>query len=184
MKCASCEQNQIYSGFAEAEYLRHSQSTIFLCQSAAGGGCVGRLWRLRAAALRVLTEERIFRNCILADLRSAGSHCKNSGSSDGSGASARSDRAKSEVFRDRSASAGGDTRYFSRCLIFWCFWIKPKARKKESKRIFFRSILRETILPLRLCVSCKEWIYHLLSPKGGAKSVRQAKSCGKLTAPR
>ena len=131
MKCASCEQNQIYSGFAEAEYLRHSQSTIFLCQSAAGGGCVGRLWRLRAAALRVLTEERIFRNCILADLRSAGSHCKNSGSSDGSGASARSDRAKSEVFRDRSASAGGDTRYFSRCLIFWCFWIKPKAQKKK-----------------------------------------------------
>ena len=56
-------------------------------------------------------------------------------------------------------------RYFSRCLIFWCFWIKPKARKKESKRIFFRSILRETILPLRLCVSCKERIYHLLSPK-------------------
>ena len=75
-------------------------------------------------------------------------------------------------------------RYFSQCLIFWCFWIKPKARKKESKRIFFRSILRETILPLRLCVSCKERIYHLLSPKGGAKSVRQAKSCGKLTAPR
>ena len=26
--------------------------------------------------------------------------------------------------------------------------------------------------------------YHLLSPKGGAKSVRRAKSCGKLTAPR
>ena len=34
-------------------------------------------------------------------------------------------------------------RCFSLCLIFWCFWIKPKARKKESKRIFFRSILRE-----------------------------------------
>ena len=64
-------------------------------------------------------------------------------------------------------------RCFSLCLIFWCFWIKPKARKKESKRIFFRSILRETILPLRLCVSCKERIYHLLSPKGGAKSVRR-----------
>ena len=174
MKCASCEQNQIYSGFAEAEYLRHSQSTIFLCQSAAGGGCVGRLWRLRAAALRVLTEERIFRNCILADLRSAGSHCKNSGSSDGSGASARSDRAQTaQILRDRSASAGGGTRYYSPCLIFWCFWIKTKARKKESKRIFFRSILRETILPLRLCVSCKERIYHLLSPKGGAKSVRR-----------
>ena len=28
-------------------------------------------------------------------------------------------------------------RCFSPCLIFWCFWIKPKARKKESKRIFF-----------------------------------------------
>ena len=157
MKCASRGQNQIYSGFAEAEYLRHSQSTIFFCQSAAGGGCVGRLWRddaalrmgrLRAAALRVLTEERIFRNCILADLRSAGSHCENSGSSDGSGASARSDRVKSEVFRDRSASAGGDTRYFSRCLIFWCFWIKPKAQKKNfERRKIFRSILREASRP-------------------------------------
>ena len=110
---------------------------------------------------------------VLAGLRPAGSHCENSGSSDGTGASARSDRAKSEVFRDRSASAGGGTRYYSPCLIFWCFWIKTKARKKESKRIFFRSILRETILPLRLCVSCKERIYHLLSPKGGAKSVRR-----------
>ena len=157
MKCASRGQNQIYSGFAEAEYLRHSQSTIFFCQSAAGGGCVGRLWRddaalrmgrLRAAALRVLTEERIFRNCILADLRSAGSHCENSGSSDGSGASARSDRVKSEVFRDRSASAGGDTRYFSLCLIFWCFWIKPKAQKKNfERRKIFRSILREASRP-------------------------------------
>ena len=39
-------------------------------------------------------EERIFRNCILAGLRPAGSHCENSGSSDGSGASARSGRAK------------------------------------------------------------------------------------------
>ena len=104
--------------------------------------------RLRSAALRVLTEERIFRNCILAGLRSAGSHCENSGSSDGSGASARSDRAKSEVFRDRSASAGGDTRYFSRCLIFWCFWIKPKAQKKNfERRKIFRSILREASRP-------------------------------------
>ena len=121
----------------------------------------------------------------LAGFRPAGSHCENSGSSDGSGASARSDRAQTaQILRDRSASAGGGTRCFSQCLIFWCFWIKTKARKKESKRIFFRSILRETILPLRLCVSCKERIYHLLSPKGGAKSVRQAKSCGKLTAPR
>ena len=128
MKCASCEQNQIYSGFAEAEYLRHSQSTIFLCQSAAGGGCVGRLWRddaalrmgrLRAAALRVLTEERIFRNCILAGLRSAGSHCENN------------------------------------------------------------LILTSGSIPyLRFDFSCEEQVYHLLSPKGGANSVRQAKTSG------
>ena len=68
---------------------------------------------------------------VLAGLRPAGSHCENSGSSDGTGASARSDRAKSGVFRDRSASAGVVTRYFSLCLIFWCFWIKPKAQKKK-----------------------------------------------------
>ncbi len=128
MKCASCGQDQIYSGFAEAEYLRHSQSTIFLCQSAAGGGCVGRLWRddaalrmgrLRSAALRVLTEERIFRNCILAGLRSAGSHCENN------------------------------------------------------------LILTSGSIPyLRFDFSCEEQVYHLLSPKGGAKSVRQAKTSG------
>ena len=79
---------------------------------------------------------------VLAGLRPAGSHCENSGSSDGTGASARSDRAKSEVFRDRSASAGVVTRYFSPCLIFWCFWIKPKARKKENVQQK-KSILRE-----------------------------------------
>ena len=31
---------------------------------------------------------------------------------------------------------------------------------------------------LRFGVSCEERIYHLLSPKGGAKSVRQAKTSG------
>ena len=66
--------------------------------------------------------------------RPARSHCENSGSCDVIGASARSDRAKSEVFRDRSASAGVVIRYFSPCLIFWRFWIKPKARKKNFKR--------------------------------------------------
>ena len=84
----------------------------------------------------------------MAGLRPAGSHCENSGSSDGSGASARSDRAKSEVFRDRSASAGGDTRYFSRCLIFWCFWIKPKAQKKSEIDSLF---LWESSVPLIGC---------------------------------
>ena len=63
----------------------------------------------------------------LAGLRPAGSHCEKS---DDTCASARSDRAKSAVFRDRSANAGVVARYFSRCLIFWCFWIKPKAQEK------------------------------------------------------
>ena len=48
----------------------------------------------------------------------------------------------SAVFCARSASAGGGTRYFSQCLIFWCFWIKPKARKKENVQQK-KSILRE-----------------------------------------
>ena len=66
----------------------------------------------------------------LAGFRPAGSHCEKSGKSDDTCASARSDRAKSGVFRDRSASAGVVARYFSPCLIFGCFWIKPKAQKK------------------------------------------------------
>ena len=37
----------------------------------------------------------------------------------------------SAVFCARSASADGGTCYFSQCLIFWCFWIKPKAQKKK-----------------------------------------------------
>ena len=70
---------------------------------------------------------------VLAGLRPAGSHCENSGSSDGSGASARSDRAQTaQILRDRSASAGGGTRYYSPCLIFWCFWIKTKAQEERK----------------------------------------------------
>ena len=71
---------------------------------------------------------------VLAGRRPARLYCENSGRSGGSGASARSDRAKSGVFRDRSASAGVVTRYFSLCLIFWCFWLDPKAQKKENAR--------------------------------------------------
>ena len=105
-------------------------------------------------------------------------HCENSGSSDGSGASARSDRAKSEVFRDRSASAGGDTRYFSRCLIFGAFGSSQKHRKRilREEKFFDRFFGKHP--DLRFGVSCEERIYHLLSPKGGAKSVRQAKTSG------
>ena len=101
------------------------------CGVSQGGGC-GALHATMIICLRPH----------MAGLRPAGSHCENSGSSDGTGASARSDRAKSEVFRDRSASAGVVTRYFSPCLIFWCFWIKPKARKKENVQQK-KSILRE-----------------------------------------
>ena len=73
--------------------------------SPADGGC-----RSSAAA-----EERIFRNCILAGFRSAGSRCENN-----------------------------------------------------------PILTSESIPHLRLGVSCKERIYYLLSPKGGAKSVRRA----------
>ena len=74
---------------------------------------------------------------VLAGLRPAGSHCENSGSSDGSGASARSGRAKQRSLLCPLSERRWRHPLFSRCLIFWCFWIKPKARKKESKRIFF-----------------------------------------------
>ena len=49
----------------------------------------------------------------------------------------------SGVFCARSASADGGTCYFSPCLIFWCFWIKPKAQEKLRKGRTSRSILRE-----------------------------------------
>ena len=84
----------------------------------------------------------------LAGLRPAESHCENSGKSDDTCASARSDRAKSAVFRDRSANAGVVARYFSPCLIFWCFWIKPKAQKKSEIDSYF---LWESSVPLIGC---------------------------------
>ena len=50
-------------------------------------------------------------------------------------------------------------------------WLDSKAQKK--------SILTSGSIPhLRLGVSCEERIYHLLTPKGGAKSVRRAKKSG------
>ena len=49
----------------------------------------------------------------------------------------------SAVFCARSASAGVVTRYFSLCLIFWCFWIKPKAQGKNLYEKTFRLIFRE-----------------------------------------
>ena len=61
---------------------------------AAGGAMPPSAWAAAGFRSSAAAEERIFRNCILAGLRPAGSHCENSGSSDGSGASARSGRAK------------------------------------------------------------------------------------------
>ena len=54
----------------------------------------------------------------------------------------------SAVFCARSASTGVVTRYFSRCLIFWCFWIKPKAQKKSEIDSLF---LWESSVPLIGC---------------------------------
>ena len=101
-------------------------------------------WRsLRCAAHNDDLLRFEFLSSHLAGLRPAGSHCENSGKSDDTCASARSDRAKSAVFRDRSANAGVVARYFSPCLIFWCFWIKPKAQEKSERRKISRSILWE-----------------------------------------
>ena len=54
----------------------------------------------------------------------------------------------SAVFCARSASADGGTCYFSPCLIFWCFWIKPKAQKKSEIDSLF---LWESSVPLIGC---------------------------------
>ena len=73
----------------------------------------------------------------MAGLRPAGSHCENSGSSDGSGASARSGRAKQRSLLCPLSERGWRHPYFSPCLIFWCFWIKPKAQKKSEIDSYF-----------------------------------------------
>ena len=144
-------QCQIYSNIAERKYLRQAKDTksrkqckliCFLPRrnilgaakvrfsfvsprpaedvpDAAGGAMPPSAWAAAGFRSSAAAEERIFRNCILAGLRPAGSHCKNN------------------------------------------------------------LILTSGSIPhLRLGVSCKERIYHLLSPKGGAKSVRQAKTSG------
>ena len=84
----------------------------------------------------------------MAGLRPAGSHCENSGSSDGSGASARSGRAKQRSLLCPLSERGWRHPYFSPCLIFWCFWIKPKAQKKSEIDSLF---LWESSVPLIGC---------------------------------
>ena len=59
------------------------------------------------------------------------------------------------------------------------FGSNQKHKKKNFKqRKISRSILREVSPHLRFGFSCEEQIYHLLAPKGGAKSVRRAKKSG------
>ena len=59
------------------------------------------------------------------------------------------------------------------------FGSSQKHKKKNFKqRKISRSILREVSPHLRFGFSCEEQIYHLLAPKGGAKSVRRAKKSG------
>ena len=63
-------------------------------------------------------------------------------------------RRKSGVFCARSVSAGVGTRCFSPCLIFWCFWIKTKAHKKEyapQKKSILRKEFRRQDRLRRIC---------------------------------
>ena len=63
-------------------------------------------------------------------------------------------RRKSGVFCARSVSAGVVTRCFSPCLIFWCFWIKTKAHKKEyapQKKSILRKEFRRQDRLRRIC---------------------------------
>ena len=111
-------------------------------QSAAGGG--GELPASRRDAERSQTEfggppsrssagrDLLSHSLAPADIQYSiahkKTHCEKCGKSDGRGGSARSDRAKSEVLRDRSASDAARARSFSPCLTFWYFWVKPKVR--------------------------------------------------------
>ena len=151
------EAMQINLLFAEAKYSRCSQSAISLCQSAAGGGCAGRRRRSDApSAWAAAAEERIFRNCILAGLRPAGSHCENSGSSDGSGASARSGRENDGQQASAEAACG-------LCRAATVEAVQSFASQQRS----LLCPLSEHLRPIPTEVPCGHFWRHLLSPKGG-----------------
>ena len=117
------EAMQINLLFAEAKYSRCSQSAIFLCQSATGGGCAGRRRRSDAALCMGGCGLPLFGCGRRANL--------------------------SKLYFGRPPVCGiALLPLFSLCLIFWCFWIKPKAQKKNfERRKIFRSILREASRP-------------------------------------
>ena len=122
--------------------------------SPADGGC-----RSSAAA-----EERIFRNCILAGLRSAGSHCENSGSSDGIGASARSGSAK-----QRSLLCPLSERGWRHLLLFAVLdllVLLDQAKSTEEKNTRQKkSVLREEF-------RCEDRLHRIC----GSKSAEHARS--------
>ena len=80
---------------------------------------------------------------------------------------------KSAVFRDRSANAGVVARHFSRCLIFWCFWIKPKAQEKNLREEKFPDRFFGKIPTFSSGISCKKIFTTFCHQKGGAKNVPQ-----------
>jgi len=81
-------------------------------------------------------------------------------------------RRKSGVFCARSVSAGVVTRCFSQCLIFRCFWIKPKAQEKSERRKTIGLIFREASRPFDSAFPANSSFYHLLLPKGGCGALR------------
>ena len=110
----------------------------------------------------------------MAGLRPAGSHCENSGSSDGSGASARSGRAK-----QRSLLCPLSERRWRHPLLFAVLdllVLLDQAKSTEKSEID-SLFLWESSVPLIGCF-LRGADLHLLSPKGGAKSVRRAKNSG------
>ena len=81
--------------------VRCAQLRLFVCVR------TWQIYGLRECTAKIADE-------VTASARAPGAGVQNSG-----------------VFCARSASTGVVTRYFSRCLIFRCFWIKPKAQGKE-----------------------------------------------------
>ena len=87
-------------------------------------------------------------NCILADLRSAGSHCENSGSSDGSGASARSGCANQRSLLCPLSERGCRHPLLFAVLDLLVLLDQAKSTRKESvrRKLFERSFAMRKLL--------------------------------------
>ena len=76
-------------------------------------------------------------------------------------------------------SQGGDCCALRATMILISFYSVLAGLRPAGSHCKNNLILTSGSIPhLRLGVSCKERIYHLLSPKGGAKSVRRAPTSG------